>query len=234
MYQRALAVALLTLAASSSNAALLGRAPITPGGTDYQAYYDTVLNITWLADANLAATNTFGVSGVCTEPIPMACPQPAGAMDWYTAQNWIAAMNATDYLGVGNWRLPTADRNGDGIVRPCQNAPLSYCLDNEMEYMRWRNGISTATPAPFTNIADYVGFGYYWSGTEYATDPSRAWILNFGVYLQSPIEKTSANYVWAVSPGDLLPQSALVPIPAAVWLFGGAVAVLGLLKRRAG
>ncbi|HET9062610.1 MAG TPA: hypothetical protein VFO62_04915, partial [Candidatus Binatia bacterium] len=46
---------------SPSGAALLGRLPATPGGSDYQAYYDTELDITWLADANLAQTNTFGV-----------------------------------------------------------------------------------------------------------------------------------------------------------------------------
>ena len=39
-----------------ANAALVGRLPITPGGTDYQAVYDTDLDITWLANANYAAT----------------------------------------------------------------------------------------------------------------------------------------------------------------------------------
>ena len=42
-------------------AALEGRLPATPGGTDYQAYYDTDLNIMWLGDANLATTNSFGL-----------------------------------------------------------------------------------------------------------------------------------------------------------------------------
>lgn len=30
------------------------------------AYYDTVLDITWLADANLADSNAFGVGGAST------------------------------------------------------------------------------------------------------------------------------------------------------------------------
>ena len=29
----------------------------------FEAYYDAELNITWLADANLAASNDFGVAG---------------------------------------------------------------------------------------------------------------------------------------------------------------------------
>ena len=44
------------LASGVTQAALIGRAPLTPGGTDYQAYYDDVLGITWLANANLAAS----------------------------------------------------------------------------------------------------------------------------------------------------------------------------------
>jgi hypothetical protein len=32
-----------------------------------QAYYDDVLDITWLANANLAAGNTFGVGGIRNE-----------------------------------------------------------------------------------------------------------------------------------------------------------------------
>ena len=59
--------------------------------------YDSVLNITWLQNANLAASNTFGVSGIGAD----------GSMTWNTAQSWIGAMNAADYLGQSDWRLPT-------------------------------------------------------------------------------------------------------------------------------
>jgi len=37
----------------TADAALLGRLAATPGGTDYQAYYDDVLDITWAANANI-------------------------------------------------------------------------------------------------------------------------------------------------------------------------------------
>lgn len=229
MNRRILPVILLCIA-GSSQAALLGRAPTTPGGTDYQAYYDTVLDMTWLTNANLSATNTFGVSAICADPLPVGCPQPPGAMDWNVAQDWVTAMNAANYLGVNNWRLPNMDRNGDGIVINCLNvSPGILCRDNELGFMRWRNNISTAAPGPFTNIANYFGYGYYWSGTEYVDDPSRSWIMNFGVYVQSPLTKTSNNYVWAVSSGDAL---AAVPIPAAAWLFGGALGALGWIRRK--
>ena len=51
----------LLSAGMTAQASLLGRAPLTPGGSDYQAYFDDELHITWVADANLAATLSFGV-----------------------------------------------------------------------------------------------------------------------------------------------------------------------------
>lgn len=62
------------------------------------AYYDTVLDITWLADAHLAGTNSFGVGGI----------EPTGRMDWYEADAWIGALNSSSYLGYSGWRLPKA------------------------------------------------------------------------------------------------------------------------------
>jgi hypothetical protein len=65
-----------------------------------QTVYDPIAQITWLADANLAAKQTFGVSNI----------NPDGAMDHTTAIEWIAAMNMGDggrgYLGQKNWQLP--------------------------------------------------------------------------------------------------------------------------------
>lgn len=82
----------LVLISSGANAALESR-------LSGQAVYDTTLNITWLADANLAATNTFGVNYI----------NPTGFMDSITADKWIQAMNVANYLGFDNWRLPKAE-----------------------------------------------------------------------------------------------------------------------------
>ncbi|WJW76283.1 DUF1566 domain-containing protein [Thiohalobacter sp. IOR34] len=103
---------------STANAVLLGRLPLTPGGTDYQAYYDTTLDITWLATANLAKTNTFGLpynTDLGDHPADSyASSYPeiiysSGGMTWGGALHWIDAMNAdggTGYLGYNDWRLP--------------------------------------------------------------------------------------------------------------------------------
>jgi hypothetical protein len=53
-----------------------------------ETVYDTVSDITWLSNANLAATKNFGVRGI----------NPDGSMVWTTAQNWIPAMNTANYL----------------------------------------------------------------------------------------------------------------------------------------
>jgi hypothetical protein len=123
MRHRILAGILLSLTAATANAALLGRAPATPGGTDYQAFYDDVLNITWLADANLAATNTFGVHGIGVRQASPADDAFRGVMNWFTAQFWISAMNTASYLGVNSWRLP--------VVTPINGANFDYSFRDD-------------------------------------------------------------------------------------------------------
>lgn len=74
-----------------------------------QAVYDNVLDITWLANANLADTEAFGLTVSLNE-----LPNPGeigstGRMSWFTANAWITAMNAaggTGYLSYNDWRLP--------------------------------------------------------------------------------------------------------------------------------
>jgi|HubBroStandDraft_1064217.scaffolds.fasta_scaffold09971_2 hypothetical protein len=71
---------------------------VNPGG---QTVYDPIAKITWLADANLAAKQTFGVA---------AGINPDGSMEHAAAVEWVAAMNKADqgrgYLGQTNWQLP--------------------------------------------------------------------------------------------------------------------------------
>jgi len=53
----------------------------------FEAYYDTVLDITWLADANAAGT----------------------LMNWVDAKAWVSNLNVS---GITGWRLPTPDPIG--------------------------------------------------------------------------------------------------------------------------
>lgn len=95
------------LSATTANANLVSAL----GG---QVVNDTDLNITWLANANLAATETFGlvrnvdlgtISGVNIYGGSYILSD--GGMTWGGAMKWIGAMNANSYLGYNDWRLPT-------------------------------------------------------------------------------------------------------------------------------
>ena len=77
----AVCTALFTVITVSAHASLVGRLPLTPGGTDFQAAYDTVLDITWLTDAGLG----FG--------------------SWDNRVGWADGLDTANYLGVDGWRL---------------------------------------------------------------------------------------------------------------------------------
>jgi hypothetical protein len=83
-----------------------------PAGTglltylDGKAVYDSSTGFTWLADADLAASNPFGITGTTSNGLVLIAPD--GAMKIATAMNWIAAMNAANYLGQGDWQLPSS------------------------------------------------------------------------------------------------------------------------------
>jgi hypothetical protein len=235
----------LMLLGPSANAALHSRLA-------GQAYYDTMLDITWLADANLADTNAFGVTGINAN----------GTMTWAKANEWIAAMNTAIYLGKTDWRLPTVEpvngasfnysfaNNGStdyafnisapgsvysgsmasemphlfyvtlgntgavtnsGLSTGCASAPPVYCLTND---------------GPFANIS---AVSVYFSGTAYGAAVGNVWAFGFGTGDQGPVLEGSSRYAWAVRDGDI----GEAPVPAAIWLFGGALGVLGVVRRRA-
>ncbi len=219
---------------ATANASLISRL----GG---QAFYDDTLDITWLANANLSATNTFGVAGINTD----------GSMSSYTANNWIAAMNSdgvTGYLGVNNWRLPTLSPiNGSNFNTTLTTNALSdrgYAtsvgwLDvsgntvSEMGHMYYVNlgNLGRKTPnssnpnrnvvqagwglintAPFSNLMS----GYYWFDT--GSTSNSEWHFDFNDGAQSnSFDKSLNMYAWAVHSGDI--AASAVPVPAAAWLF---------------
>src|SRR5262252_9804231 len=51
--------------------------------------YDSVLNITWLQDAQYAQTSGYDSDGI---------------FDWADAETWVHQLN---YMGITGWRLPT-------------------------------------------------------------------------------------------------------------------------------
>ncbi len=187
---------------STADAALVGRLPATPGGTNYQAYYDTVLNITWDANAN------------------------RGAYNWNAGTAWAANFTLG---GITGWRLPSMDKNGDRVVLACTTAnAVAWAADNEFGYLWAINGITTTSPGPFSGVPT-VGYSY-WASSAYSGDRYSNIRLDTGGQHGSTVDRNLR--VWAVKDGDVF-ASTVVPIPAAIWLFGsGLLGLIGMAKRK--
>jgi hypothetical protein len=188
----AVCAVLFSLIAMSANATLHGRLPATFGGTDYQAAYDDVLDITWVTNGALSTK-----------------------VSWQPQVDWAANLN---YLGYDDWRLASMavsaglPTGAAPSVVSCNSATELACRDNEMGYMFYQNmggtigdtltGNQTVDGVLLSNVQ-----GGYWSGTEYATDPAGAWFFTFiaypGGHYGVDIRKGSGFSGWAVRDGDV-------------------------------
>jgi len=168
-----------------------------------EAVYDNAQNMTWLANANLAATQTFGVSGINKD----------GSMSWDTAQNWISAMNAAHYLGSGQWTLPTTQLPDTGCSQSPKAASFGYgCTGSQMGtlYYYELGGVKGSTIelthnanfSLFNNFQQYL----YWSSTLWTRVPNSAFSFSFGNGFQGTNVFANDMYVMPVSPGRLAQQ----------------------------
>ena len=195
---------------------------------DGEAVYDDDLDVIYLADMNLAGSETFGVENV----------NENGTMNWFTANNFIAAMNAFDggngWLGINNWRLPETVIPDPGCETTAANPPPSFgffCTLSDMGhlyYVEWGRGDDSNLGAS-RDAAEATGFrnlngGLYWSGTENVG--SSAYDFFFSNGSQATLSKAFT--------GSVLPVADFViPLPAAAWLFiSGLLGLIGLGRRR--
>jgi hypothetical protein len=257
--------------ASGAQAALIDRG----GGL----IYDTVLDVTWLQDADYART-LYDIENPppepCTDPDPENCPfipyDPFAGLNFADANAWADGLTYYDSVRDvtwDDWRLPTVGpingssyllnttyngtsdngyalttTNGsDGGWRDGDGTPVSEM--GHMFYVNLMNlGACTATAqAPSTCIQQtnrvlstgiFLNlttdpFHAYWSNAT--ASPGDGWIFDpysgFGARTTNLTRLWSA---WAVRDGDVAPS--VVPVPAAVWLFGSALGLVSVMRRK--
>lgn len=231
------ALSLVLILTNTAHGALLARDLNNDMTVD--AYYDTALDITWLKNANLAASNTFGVQGIA----PFAGPMP-----WNVANAWIAAMNSEMYLGYNGWRLPTiGPLNGVAYTQCCSGFDgrfdFGYNItsgQSELAYMYYVNldnlglfdvsgNIQSGSGSiddplnPYDdNLFDDIRWGWYWSGSPNIPGNS-IMVFDMANGEQTAQYVGDNKFAWVVHPGEI---GAPIPEPNTFTL---SLAGIGLL-----
>jgi len=211
--------------------------------------YDTVLNLTWLANWNAGAGSSFD-DGVSTTD---------GRMTWSWANAWAAALNVGGFSG---WALPgVLDIGNDGCSATfpgtgfaggadCgynvytgevqrRGSPLAHMFYDTLGNLAFcppgdtacaggpQTGWGLTNTGPFSNMQS----DYYWSGTAYAPDPtSDAWSFNTNVGGQNLDDQYGQFYAVAVRPGDVFAGS--VPEPGGLAMLLTGLGALAVARRR--
>jgi hypothetical protein len=218
--------------------------------------YDNVTGLVWLQDANLAKTNTFGVSGIASD----------GSMNWSTANSWITAMNDANYKGYNDWMLPTVSPvNGSSFnyyYSATGAADVGYNITSQasqLSYMYYQNlglkgavspsdaiqpdfgvfGNGTYRGQANVGLVNNLQSGVYWTGTAYAPFPSNdVWVFNTYDGKQQTFSLNFPFAVWGVRAGTAADIAAIasfaasVPEPESYATLLAGLGLIGLMARR--
>ncbi len=187
-----------------------------PGG---QTVYDPVANVTWLADADVAASNPFGLPPCQSPTTPSPCVAADGAMTWDAATQLVKNMNAAAYLGQSNWQLPPIDPSCNGYnCTGGSKSPMGELFYGQLGLGKGATVVTTPDIAlgPFHDVRPYL----YWSC--------------LGATIQTPCQADGPvfNQEWSFSFGsgfegtDILPNELYATAyfvgarsgPASIWL----------------
>jgi hypothetical protein len=208
----AVAIGFITLANNSNAAALpeLGNWTATLVARDLdgnvsngpEAYFDTVLNITWLADAKSGLLNQALFYGDGLNP-------------WQAAKDYASTINIG---GITGWRLPKLF-GAESLA--CQysnlNTSCGFNSINSSEIARlYYNTLGNKSPmstdgvyqseygltntGPFKNLTQ---FDTYWFSTRDIYIPTYAFYFMMSTGSQQLYDMGNPKYTWAVHDGDV-------------------------------
>jgi len=194
--------------------------------------YDDVSNVTWISDGyaftnNIASTTANPNADPYTGLLLGKVVTPSLGASHTIAANDFLYENTSLFRWVGSWWAATAWADSfsyqyGGQTISGWRLPTSTEAQNLITQLRTGSG---AKP-PFVWVPPF-----YWTSTltsetsAYVARPLFGTVDNFTL-MNGAVPRYSN--VWAVVPGNV----AAVPVPAAVWLFGSALAAMGIVGRR--
>jgi len=213
-------------------------------GNGFEAFYDTTQNLTWLADANLAASSGVSASGLLSGFSPLD-NSPGSTV---TANSFAYSANV---FGIDDWKLPGVSLSDEIPAEICHSygtytecgpgpsgrydvLPGSSQLQQLMEVTLGNRssvngGYTLENTGPFKNVQA----GLYWSSefmTIYPYPTYIGWTYNtsLGVHAQQTIGSNN-GHAWLVRVGDV----AAVPEPQTVAMWAlGLLALMGVVSRK--
>jgi|GEM_PF-1597950 len=175
---------------------------------DGNTVYDTVNNVTWLADMNLPASNRFGLP-ICSGSGTQTCLNASGSMRYSSAAAWVTAMNAAKYLGHTNWQLPTTPPNDSGCGKSGPNGNnFGFGCAASAFGLLWNTlGLkapNTAVPIPSNTVGPFSNFQpyLYWSQSG-APPPAGNYTFSFATGWQGANTLPNLLYALPMIPGKL-------------------------------
>jgi len=156
---------------------------------------DNLTGLVWAPDGNIMPTRDPGWD---TDYTPGYGTPNDGRVTWQHALDYVAKLNAENYLNYNDWRLPNVNELESLVI-----------ADESSNVASWLNNMG------FTNVqADY-----YLSSTSLADNKDFVWLvyLVYGSVGHGQKSYSSGFYVWPVRGGDT------ISAPAQIWQTGQTV-----------
>lgn len=185
--------------------------------------YDDALHITWLKDANYAATQYATTGG--------AEGDADGRMNWGAANAWAAGLSYFDSVRNvtwGGWRLPSVNSLGASFAYGFSNngtTDYSYgktSPNSEMAYMYYVNllnlGYCTPDNGNPTSCTEQHGSGSPIQALSTICSPTRTGLVRRTLYLQPTLLGSSSPSMAASASTTITASSILGRFAQAMWL----------------